>query len=140
VAGRRDKKFVVKTKRVYDPVSTDDGKRVLIDRLWPRGIKKEEAKIDEWASDIAPSTELRKWFSHDPEKWQEFKRRYKRELEDKGELVAKLRAEADNGTVTLLFAAKDTEHMNAAVLREVLDNYRPRNTKKNITLRKKGRG
>ncbi len=112
---------MVKIKRIYDPASPDDGKRILIDRLWPRGIKKEEAKIDEWLRDIAPSTELRKWFSHDPEKWQEFKKRYKRELTDKGELLRKLKAEAKKGTITLLFAAKDTKHMNAAVLKEVLD-------------------
>ncbi len=112
---------MVKIKRIYDPASPDDGKRILIDRLWPRGIKKEEAKIDEWLRDIAPSTELRKWFSHDPEKWQEFKKRYKRELTDKEELLRKLKVEAKKGTITLLFAAKDTKHMNAAVLKEVLD-------------------
>lgn len=72
---------MIKTKRVYDPPSPEDGKRILIDRLWPRGIKKEEAHIDEWLREIAPSTELRKWFSHDPAKWQEFRKRYNKELE-----------------------------------------------------------
>ncbi len=112
---------MVKTKRVYDPPSPDDGKRILIDRLWPRGIKKEEAKIDEWLRDIAPSTELRKWFSHDPVKWQEFRKRYKDELKKKSELVEKLKAEAKKGDITLLFAAKDTEHVNAVVLKEVIE-------------------
>jgi DNA phosphorothioation-dependent restriction protein DptG len=112
---------MVKTKRIYDPVSPEDGKRILIDRLWPRGINKEEARIDEWLRDIAPSAELRKWFSHDPEKWQEFKKRYKEELKDKPELVRTLKAKAKKGTITLLFASKDTEHVNAAVLKEVLD-------------------
>ncbi len=111
---------MVKTKRVYDPVSPDDGRRILIDRLWPRGVRKEEAHIDEWLREIAPSTELRKWFSHDPAKWEEFKKRYKKELEDKEELVRALKAEARKGTITLLFAAKDTVHVNAEVLKEVL--------------------
>ncbi len=115
---------MVKTKRIYDPPSPDDGKRILIDRLWPRGIRKEEAKIDEWLKDIAPSTELRKWFSHDPVKWQEFRKRYKDELKKKSELVEKLRAEAKKGDITLLFAAKDTEHVNAVVLKEVIE-YSP---------------
>lgn len=112
---------MVKTKRIYDPAAPEDGKRILIDRLWPRGITKEEAKIDEWMRDIAPSTELRKWFSHDPAKWEEFRKRYKRELENKTELLKKIKTEADKGIVTLLFAARDTEHVNAAVLKEVLD-------------------
>lgn len=112
---------MVKTKRIYDPASPDDGKRILIDRLWPRGIKKEEAKIDEWLKDIAPSGELRKWFSHDPAKWQEFRKRYKDELKKKSELVEKLKAEAKKGNITLLFAAKDTEHVNAVVLKEVIE-------------------
>jgi len=112
---------VVKTKRVYDPVSRDDGKRILIDRLWPRGIKKEDAQIDEWMKDIAPSDDLRKWFAHDPAKWLEFKRRYINELKNKSELVERLRAEAKKGTVTLLFAAKDVEHDNAVVLKELIE-------------------
>jgi len=113
---------VVKTKRVYDPASQSDGKRILIDRLWPRGIRKEAAKIDEWMREIAPSDDLRKWFAHDPAKWPEFKRRYLNELKKKSELVEKLRAEAKKGTVTLLFAAKDIEHDNAVVLKEVIDH------------------
>ncbi len=127
---------MVKTKRIYDQASLADGKRILIDRLWPRGIKKEEAKIDEWLRDIAPSTELRKWFSHDPAKWQEFKKRYKRELQDKAELVSKLKTEAKKGTITLLFAAKDTEHVNAVVLKEVLDKSPSMESKNDVERQK----
>jgi len=112
---------VVKTKRVYDPVSRDDGKRILIDRLWPRGIKKEDAQIDEWMKDIAPSDDLRKWFAHDPAKWLKFKKKYINELRKKSELVERLRVEAKKGTVTLLFAAKDVEHDNAVVLKELIE-------------------
>ncbi len=112
---------MVKTKRVYDPASPEDGRRILIDRLWPRGISKEEAHIDEWLRDIAPSTELRKWFAHDPAKWEEFKKRYVKELEAKEDLVKALRAEAGKGNITLLFAAKDTVHVNARVLRELIE-------------------
>ncbi|MEW6002681.1 MAG: DUF488 domain-containing protein [Nitrospirota bacterium] len=112
---------MVKIKRVYDPVSSDDGRRILVDRLWPRGIKKDEAKIDEWLKDIAPSDGLRKWFSHDPSKWQEFKNRYKKELKEKLDLLGKLKNEAKKGTVTLLFAAKDAEHNNAVVLKEMVE-------------------
>ncbi len=127
---------MVKTKRIYDPPSPEDGRRVLIDRLWPRGVKKEEAKIDEWLRDIAPSTELRKWFAHDPEKWREFKGRYKKELNNKTELIEALRAEAKKGTLTLLFAAKDTEHVNAVVLKEVLDTPPAAKRKSKIAYRK----
>ncbi|MFN3480078.1 MAG: DUF488 domain-containing protein, partial [Thermodesulfovibrionales bacterium] len=108
-------------KRICDPPSKDDGKRILVDRLWPRGIKREEARIDEWLKDIAPSDELRKWFSHEPSKWQEFRKRYKKELEGKGELLERLRGEAKKGSITILFAAKDKEHNNAVVLKEVIE-------------------
>ncbi len=111
---------MVKIKRIYDPVSSDDGKRILIDRLWPRGIKKEEAKIDEWLRDVAPSDELRKWFSHDPSKYQEFRKRYGKEVEKKSELLERIKKEAKKETVTLLFSAKDTEHSNATALKEIL--------------------
>jgi uncharacterized protein YeaO (DUF488 family) len=113
---------MVKIKRVYDPPAQDDGKRVLVDRLWPRGIKKEPAHVDEWVKDIAPSNELRTWFGHDPSKWREFRDRYLRELRIKQELVEQLRHDAEKGTVTLLFAAKDCEHVNAVVLKEVLSH------------------
>jgi uncharacterized protein YeaO (DUF488 family) len=111
---------MIKIKRTYDPPSSDDGKRILVDRLWPRGIKKEDARIDEWMKDIAPSDELREWFSHDPSKWQEFKKRYRNELKDKSELIENLRKQAKKGNVTLLFSAKYIEHNNAVVLKEVI--------------------
>jgi len=112
---------VIKIKRIYDPVSKADGKRVLVDRLWPRGIKKEEAGLDLWLKDIAPSNDLRKWFSHDPSKWQEFKELYRKELKTKQKVIEDLRKESRRGTVTLLFAAKDTERNNAVVLKEILE-------------------
>jgi len=115
------KKGMVKIKGVYDPVSRDDGRRILIDRLWPRGIRKEDAKIDEWLKEIAPSNELRKWFGHDPAKWQEFKKKYASELSEKSELVERLRAESGKGMITLLFAAKDAGHNNAVVLKELIE-------------------
>ena len=111
----------VKIKRIYDSVSKDDGKRILVDRLWPRGIKKEDARIDEWLKDIAPSDSLRKWFAHDPAKWPEFKRRYIAELRKKPDLVDALRKEAKSEKVTLLFSAKDAERNNAVVLKEVIE-------------------
>jgi len=112
---------MIKLKRVYDPYADSDGKRILVDRLWPRGIKKEDARIDHWLKDIAPSDELRKWFSHDPAKWEEFKKRYRKELESRQEVIEDLRKESRRGTVTLLFAAKDTERNNAVVLKEILE-------------------
>ena len=111
---------MVKIKRIYDPSSKDDGVRILVDRLWPRGISKEAAAIDEWERDIAPSDELRKWFSHDPAKWQEFRKRYVSELKKNPEPISKLRALARKGRITLLFAAKDVAHNNAVVLRDLI--------------------
>lgn len=111
---------MVKIKRIYDGASADDGARILIDRLWPRGLTKDEAAIDDWLKEIAPSEALRKWFSHDPSKWIEFKSKYKKELEEKPEVIGQLRKHARHKTVTLLYAAKDTEHNNAVVLKEVL--------------------
>lgn len=111
---------MLKIKRVYDPPEVNDGKRVLVDRIWPRGLSKERAKIDLWLKDVAPDTELRKWFNHDPRKWNEFRKRYKKALQGNEEL-RRLRSEARKNTnITLLYAAKDTEHNNAEVLREVL--------------------
>ena len=112
---------MVKIKRISESASPKDGKRMLVDRLWPRGIKKEEAMIDEWLKDIAPSDELRKWFSHDPFKWQEFKKRYEKELKDKSLMLNRIRNEAKTGTITLLYAAKDEQHNNAVVLKEILE-------------------
>ena len=114
---------MVKIKRIYDPPAPEDGRRVLVDRLWPRGISKDVARIDEWLKEIAPSNELRKWFGHEPARWEEFRKRYSQEIERHGELLEKLSAEAKKGTVTLLFAAKDAEYNNAVVLQEILQNH-----------------
>ncbi|EXL09302.1 DUF488 domain-containing protein [Aquamicrobium defluvii] len=103
-------------KRVYEPVAESDGQRVLVDRLWPRGLSKEKAHLDLWLKDIAPSDELRHWFGHDPALWDEFQKRYRAELEGRGEALAALRALTAKGKVTLLFAAHDEEHNNAVAL------------------------
>jgi uncharacterized protein YeaO (DUF488 family) len=106
---------------IYDSVTEDDGYRVLIDRLWPRGFSKEDAKVDLWMKEIAPSTELRKWFHHDPDKWMEFQQRYKDELVNKKELIDQLlKLEKEKKVITLLFSAKDREKNQAMVLIEVL--------------------
>ena len=108
----------IRTKRVYDPPERRDGKRVLVDRLWPRRLKKAEAQLDMWLRETAPSNELRRWFGHDPARWDEFRRRYAAELERNREALAPL---LDiRGTVTLLFAARDLEHNNAVALAEWL--------------------
>ena len=110
----------VRTKRVYEPASAGDGYRVLIDRVWPRGVPKAQARVDEWACDLAPSTELRRWFGHRPERFEEFQRRYTDELRERADEVAELRRRARRGKVTLLFGARDAEHSNAAVLAPIL--------------------
>jgi uncharacterized protein YeaO (DUF488 family) len=110
----------VRLKRAYEPPDPSDGYRVLVDRLWPRGVAKDAARLDEWARDLAPSPELRKWFGHDPERFDEFRRRYAEELADREEQVSALRRRARNGTVTLVYAARDTEHNDAVVLAELL--------------------
>ena len=112
---------MVRIKRIYDPVSPDDGKRICIDRLWPRGMKKEEVKMDEWLKEISPSDTLRKWFGHDPSKYEEFKKRYIKELEPHAEILERIKKEGKKETVTLLFSAKDVEHNNATVLEEILN-------------------
>lgn len=114
--------FTVALKRVYDEPEPGDGTRVLVDRLWPRGLSKERAHIDLWLKEIAPSSELRTWFGHDPEKFAEFRRRYENELASETGQTAliKLRDLAKRGPVTLVFAARDTEHANAVVLRDLL--------------------
>lgn len=111
----------VRIKRIYSAPSQDDGLRVLVDRLWPRGIKKENAHIDLWIKDIAPSTELRKWFSHDVNKWTEFQEKYKQELADNPSFDSLKEQIADKPVVTLLFGAKDEEHNNAVVLASLLN-------------------
>ncbi len=109
-------------KRVYEKAAKEDGWRVLVDRLWPRGMKKEEVKIDVWMKEVAPSDALRQWFAHDPKKWPEFQKKYRTELKKKKELLAELkRIEKERGTLTLLFGAKDEEHNQAVVLAEALN-------------------
>jgi uncharacterized protein YeaO (DUF488 family) len=107
-------------KRVYDPATAQDGTRILVDRLWPRGVRKEDAAIDRWMKEIAPSSALRKWFGHDPERWEAFRERYIEELEEIPEVVEALADEVRKGRVTLVFAAKDRVHVHARVLKEVL--------------------
>jgi uncharacterized protein YeaO (DUF488 family) len=111
---------VIQTKRVYAPPSRDDGYRILVDRLWPRGLSKAKAKVDLWLKDVAPSTELRKWFAHDPAKWTEFKRRYTAELKLHRDQMAIVKQHAEKGPVTLLFGARDEEHNEALVLQHLL--------------------
>jgi uncharacterized protein YeaO (DUF488 family) len=111
----------IKIKRIYEKFSEDDGFRILVDRLWPRGIKKEEAKIDLWFKEIAPSEKLRKWFKHDVSKWEEFKKKYEEEIYRNEENLRKLMEVIKNKKViTLVFSAKDKEHNNAVVLKEIL--------------------
>ena len=114
--------FLIKTKRVYDPPNREDGVRILIDRLWPRGMSKQKAKLDLWTKDVAPSDNLRQWFSHEPEKWGEFQERYLKELVAKQEILSQIRKlEKEEGTVTLIYSAKDTDHNNALVLKAALE-------------------
>jgi uncharacterized protein YeaO (DUF488 family) len=111
-----------KIKRVYEPAETSDGKRILVDRLWPRGLSKARAHVDEWLREVSPSQELRKWFGHEPAKWAEFKRRYVAELIGKEEVLNRLRFEAKNGTVTLLYGARDEKHNQAVALLGLLED------------------
>jgi uncharacterized protein YeaO (DUF488 family) len=112
---------MIRTRRVYDPPEPGDGTRFLVERLWPRGMKKEALPLDGWLKDAAPSDELRRWFSHDPAKWDEFRRRYDAELEGKPDVLQPLREAARQGNVTLLYSARDTEHNNAVALKEYLE-------------------
>ncbi len=110
----------IRLKRAYEPPSAEDGVRVLVDRLWPRGLRKSDAAIDRWLKEIAPSTALRRWFGHDPGRWSEFRRRYRTELSGQAELVSELRALARKRPVTLIYAARDERHNEAVVLRDIL--------------------
>jgi uncharacterized protein YeaO (DUF488 family) len=110
----------IRLKRAYEPVADDDGVRILIDRLWPRGVKKQDAAIKSWAKELSPTTELRRWFGHDPARWQEFRRRYAKELSQHSKQLEELRAFAAHGVITLVYAAHDELHNDAVVLREVL--------------------
>jgi uncharacterized protein YeaO (DUF488 family) len=112
---------VILTKRAYEDPSPSDGKRILIDRLWPRGIRKEEAMLAAWCPELAPSEELRKWFAHDPAKFPRFRARYRMELQRNRDAVAELVLEAENGVVTLVYGARDSVHCDAIVLKELVD-------------------
>lgn len=116
----------VNIKRIYEEASSDDGVRVLVDRVWPRGMSKEKAQLDHWMKEIGPSNELRKWFGHDPDKYEDFKKKYKEELEngDQQEELSKLKelTKEHNKELTLLFSAKDKTHNQARVLKEILDH------------------
>jgi uncharacterized protein YeaO (DUF488 family) len=116
----------VRLTRAYDPATSADGYRVLIDRLWPRGISRDRAALDEWDPALAPSAQLRKWFGHDQSRFEEFRRRYIEELRDERPRLARLRRRARDGTVTLVYAARDSEHNDAVVLAEVLRRGLPR--------------
>src|SRR5579884_713131 len=112
---------MIAVKRVYEPASRGDGERVLVEGLWPRGIKKQDLQMDDWIKAVAPSTELRKWFGHEPAKWAEFQRRYAAELEAEPDAWAPLLARARRGRLTLLFSSRDEEHNNAVALKAFLD-------------------
>lgn len=112
---------MIKLKRVYEPFADDDGYRVLVERLWPRRVSKEKARLDKWMKEISPSPELRKWYAHDLEKWLEFKQKYIEELEQKSELVKDLLRHSQQGTLTLVYSAHDEQHNSAQVLKLYLD-------------------
>ena len=112
---------MIKVKRVYKPPSRTDGLRVLVDRLWPRGLTKERAAVDLWLKDLAPSTELRKWFGHDPSKWKQFQERYRTELREKKGSVNLLKEKSKGRTLTLLFGARDEERNEALILRSIIE-------------------
>jgi uncharacterized protein YeaO (DUF488 family) len=116
----------VRLKRAYEPAAPGDGYRILVDRLWPRGVSRQRAQLDEWHRELAPSTELRKWFGHDPARFDEFGRRYREELRAQRPALTALRRRARSGPLTLVYAAKDDEHNDAVVLAEVLRRGLPR--------------
>lgn len=113
--------MAIDLKRAYDPPARSDGCRILVDRVWPRGIAKHDLQLDAWLKDLAPSTGLRKWFGHDATKWDEFRKRYARELEQRSAALEELVEKAQSGQVTLVFSAKDIQHNNAVVLKEYLE-------------------
>jgi uncharacterized protein YeaO (DUF488 family) len=115
---------MIHVKRVYQEPSSQDGVRILVDRLWPRGLTKERAAVDLWLKDVAPSTELRKWFGHDPAKWKEFQVRYRKELRKKQDALKLLKQKSDEHTVTLVYGARDEEHNEAVVLKRLLEDRR----------------
>lgn len=111
----------IQVKRIYDPASSQDGRRFLVERLWPRGTSKAQARVDAWLKDVAPTDGLRRWFNHDPARWEEFRRRYEAELEARPETWAPLVEAARKGPITLVYSARDTEHNNAVALKEFLE-------------------
>lgn len=113
----------IQIKRIYEDASKNDGFRVLVDRVWPRGVSKEDAKLDEWMKEIAPSTELRKWFNHKEERFNEFSKKYKKELEKHSDLVEELLNKAKKKCLTLVYGAKEENHNQAVVLKKHLENY-----------------
>jgi uncharacterized protein YeaO (DUF488 family) len=115
---------VIKLKRAYEKASKKDGERILVERLWPRGMTKETARVDLWLKEIAPSAELRKWFAHDPEKWAEFCKRDRSELKQKTDLIDLLKKKMKVATVTFVYAARDTEHNSALLLKEFIERSR----------------
>ena len=117
---RMTPRATVRLKRAYEAPAASDGQRILVDRLWPRGVRKAELRLDDWVKDIAPSTELRRWFGHDPTRWDEFRRRYRRELAEHEELLNDLRRRARRGAITLVYSAKDETHNDAVVLRQAI--------------------
>ena len=112
---------MIRVKRVYDPPSGDDGERILVDRLWPRGLTKERARIDLWLKEVAPTTELRGWYGHDPARWEEFRRRYRAELSAKQDLIRTLKEKASQGTVTLVYSSREQLLNNAVALKMILE-------------------
>jgi uncharacterized protein YeaO (DUF488 family) len=112
---------MIKLKRVYAPAEAADGRRFLVDRVWPRGIRKDAARVEAWLKEIGPSNELRTWFGHDPRRWAEFRRRYRRELDAHRDLLAPLLAAARQGDITLVYSARDEDHNQAVVIRDVLE-------------------
>jgi uncharacterized protein YeaO (DUF488 family) len=125
----------IRLKRAYEPAVPDDGHRVLIDRLWPRGVSRARANLDAWEKELAPSAELRQWFGHDPERFEEFRRRYSDELRNHRPVLAALRRVARAGTLTLVYSAHDREHNDAVVLAEVLRRGLPRPPRAGVTRR-----
>lgn len=116
----------VRLKRAYEPAASSDGYRVLVDRLWPRGVSRDRAKLDEWERELSPSTELRRWFEHDPSRFDEFRRRYLDELRDQRPRLKELRRRARGGTLTLVYSARDRNHNDAVVLAEVIRRGLPK--------------
>jgi uncharacterized protein YeaO (DUF488 family) len=119
---QEERKAMIQIKRAYEPASKNDGTRFLVERLWPRGVRKENLQVADWLKDVAPSTELRKWFQHDPAKWREFQQRYHRELERRPDAWEHLLKDSRKGRVTLVYSSHDTGHNNAVALKEFLES------------------